>query len=90
MNASTVAVQELPVQPGLRPVATAVGSCGVWVGGESGTVTLIDPGTGAPLAAPVRVGHSVAALVASGNAVWASDPVDGTVTRVTVATSQSP
>jgi hypothetical protein len=82
VDATTVAVRELPAPFGMRPVATAVGACGVWVGGESGTVALIDPNTGAPLAPAVRIGASVGALAASGTGVWVSDPLDGTVSRV--------
>jgi hypothetical protein len=54
----------------------------VWVASATGVLAFVNPRTGAPLASPLRVGRSVASLVASGFGVWVSDPVDGTVVHV--------
>jgi hypothetical protein len=83
IDAGSAAVQELPAPYGLPVAATATGDCGLWVASSSGTLTLAGQ-TGAPLAPPIRVGRSVAALASSGNGVWASDPVDGTVVYVRI------
>jgi streptogramin lyase len=82
IDAASVQVSELPAPFGIRPVATAVGACGVWVAGAGGRLALVDPRDAAPLGPAITVGHSIAALAASAGGVWASDPLDGTVVRV--------
>lgn len=82
VEAATVDVHEIPAPYGLRPSSTAVGACGEWVGDAGGKIALIDAVTGAPLSPAVPLGHSIAAMAATGNGVWVSDPVDGTVVRV--------
>jgi len=82
VDAASVQVSELPAPFGIRPVATAVGACGVWVAGADGRLALIDPRDAAALGPAITVGRSIAALAASAGGVWASDPLDGTVTRV--------
>jgi hypothetical protein len=87
IDASTVAVSELRAPSGVSPDVTDVGRCGVWVASHSGTLDLIDPRTGTALAAPTRIGRSVAALAVSGAGVWASDPIDGTIAYVSARPS---
>jgi hypothetical protein len=66
---------------GLRPAAIAVDDCAVWAGDADGRVERIDARTGAP-GRPLRIGRSLAALVADRGGVWASDPRGGSVVRV--------
>lgn len=79
---ANIGVSVVPAPDSMAPIATAATPCGVWLADATGTVALIDPSTGQPLAAPIRVGRSVARLAVAGGAVWASDPLDGTVVRV--------
>lgn len=83
IDTRNASVLELPLPGSLAPVATAMGPCGLWVAGSEGRLALVDPADGAPLAGPLRVGRSLAALApAGGGGVWASDPVDGTVALI--------
>lgn len=83
VRTGSVDVHEVPAPYGLAPSATAIGACGEWVADQAGRIALIDPASGAALSPALRVGRSIAALAASGDGVWVSDPVDGTVVRVT-------
>ena len=83
LDATSTTVTELSMPNGIQPWLTAVGKCGVWVASRIGALELVDPQTGMALAPPIRVGRSIAALVASGVGVWISDSLDGTVTYVT-------
>lgn len=85
---SDIAVTELPAPGGMSPIATAAAACGVWVADASGTVAYISTDTGMPLAAPLRVGRSVASLAASGSSVWVSDPVDGRLIRISAESAR--
>jgi hypothetical protein len=82
VDATTRAVGVLRAAPGFRPTAVAVDDCAVWAGDAGGRVQRLDPASGRPIGPPVRIGASLAALVADRGGVWASDPRDGTVVRV--------
>jgi hypothetical protein len=82
VEADTVSARQLPAPNGIRPTATAVGACGLWVADETGDLALVDSQTAAPLGPPIHLGRSVAALAPSGTGVWATDPLDGALVRV--------
>jgi hypothetical protein len=84
VDAGAVVVRELPAPDGIRPTATAVGACGVWVADATGDLAIVDPQTAAPLGPVIHVGHSVAALAPSGTGVWATDPLGGALVRVSI------
>jgi hypothetical protein len=84
VDATTVAVRELPAPDRIEPTATAVGGCGVWVADATGDLVLADPHTAAPLTPTIHVGRSIAALTSSETGVWATDPVDGTLIHVDI------
>jgi DNA-binding beta-propeller fold protein YncE len=67
---------------GFRPTVVAVDSCTVWLGDADGRVARLDPDSRRPVGRPLRIGRSLAALVADRGGMWASDPRDGTVVRV--------
>jgi hypothetical protein len=81
LDAATLALGVLRTSSGLRPTAIAVDDCAVWAGDADGRVERIDARTGAP-GRPLRIGRSLAALVADRGGVWASDPRGGSVVRV--------
>ena len=82
VSVADIGVSAVPAPGSMAPIATAATACGVWVADATGRVAFIDPSTGQSLAAPIRVGRSVARLAVTGGGVWASDPLDGTVVRV--------
>jgi virginiamycin B lyase len=63
-----------------------VGAGGVWVSNPDG-VTRLDPVTGAAVARTALDVSEVTEVAASGDAVWVSDKVGGTVTRIDPATN---
>jgi hypothetical protein len=82
LDINNVSAREFAAPDGLRPSATAVGRCGVWVADGSGRLALINPATDVAIGPAIKVGRSIAALAPSGTGVWVSDPVDGTVVYV--------
>jgi hypothetical protein len=84
VDTASVTVKQFPAPGAIAPTATAPGACGVWVAGSSGELALIDRSTGLALTAPLRIGRSIGALAASGTGVWVSDPLDGTLVRVSL------
>jgi hypothetical protein len=90
VDSSSVSVRQIHAPAGIRPSATAVGPCGLWVADRKGDLAIVDPQTGAPLAPLLHVGRSVAALAVSGSELWLTDPVDGTLVRVGLETRPSP
>jgi hypothetical protein len=82
VDPSTQSLTRLRASRGFRPTALAVDDCTVWVGDADGRVQRIDPRSARPLDRPVRIGRSLAALVADRGGVWASDPSGGTVVRI--------
>jgi streptogramin lyase len=84
VDSRTVAVRQLPAPEGMQPIATAVGSCGVWVADAIGDLALIDPRSGAPVAPLLHIGHAVAAMAAAGTSLWVTDPAAGTLVNVAI------
>jgi streptogramin lyase len=82
VDTRNVAVRVLPAPNQIRPVATAVGACGVWVAGGSGDLAIIDPATGRPLGPSLHLGASLAAVAPAGRGVWVSDPLGGSLIHV--------
>ena len=82
LDPSTASLTVLRASRGWRPTAIAVDDCTVWLGDAGGRVQRLDPRGARPLERPMRVGRSLAALVADRGGVWASDPRDGTVVRI--------
>jgi YVTN family beta-propeller protein len=67
---------------GNGPAALALGAGGVWVANAlDGTVSRIDPETGA-VAATIPVGSSPSALLAAGGSVWVANRYSGTVAEI--------
>jgi hypothetical protein len=94
VDTRTVAVRQLPAPRGIAPATTAVGRCGVWVADAAGRLELVDPETARPITPPLRVGAAIAALAPAqpggsgqARAVWVTDPLDGTLSLVDVASS---
>ena len=54
----------------------------VWVAGENGTVTRLDPRSGALVGGPIEVGGRIADLTVGDGAVWVLR-ADGRVRRIT-------
>jgi streptogramin lyase len=77
-----------PIPVAAGPEATAVGAGGVWVASGDGTVTRIDPRTGQPDRAPVKVGDP-GGIAAGSGAVWVTSRTTGTVTRIDPMTLES-
>lgn len=76
---------ERTAAPGRMAVAsTAIAQCGVWVASPEGKLGLIAPGSGISLATPMQVSSTIAALTTSGGDAWVTDPVNGTLTRVSL------
>ncbi len=79
-----------PVRGGAREVArvvdpggVAVGAGGVWVTSrERGTVSRLDPRTGAPTGEPIRVGPRPGDVAVGAGSVWVANTADATVSRV--------
>jgi hypothetical protein len=82
LDARSIQVSEFHAPHGMRPTSTAVGQCGVWAAGESGSLTIVDPRTGVALASPIKVASSTVALAPAGAGVWVSDPIAGVVRYV--------
>lgn len=68
---------------GFAPTRVAVDDCAVWIGNARGEVARLDPATGKPLGARVKIGTSIGDMVVAGDGIWVSDPAGGTVVRVT-------
>jgi len=65
------------------PGAIATGAGAVWVTSrERGTVSRLDPRTGAPTGEPIRVGSRPGDVAVGGGSVWVANTADGTVSRV--------
>lgn len=82
VDARSGAVHQFPAPADMRPTATAISECGLWVAGPAGDVDLLNPQSGAPLAAPLHVGSAVAAVASSGSEAWVTDPLDGDLLRI--------
>ncbi|MFL6030620.1 MAG: BTAD domain-containing putative transcriptional regulator, partial [Gaiellaceae bacterium] len=77
------AVQEIVVQgpAGFAVGALAFGAHAVWVVNSAGTVSRLDPATGA-VAPSIVVGEEPSAIAIAAGAVWVANHRDGTVTRI--------
>jgi YVTN family beta-propeller protein len=74
------AARAIPV--GVKVTAIAAGEGALWVASEeAGTVTRLNPRTGA-IVAPVNVGNAPGALAVGEGAVWVVNRADGTVSRI--------
>jgi DNA-binding beta-propeller fold protein YncE len=83
-----------PIQVGGSPIAVAAGGGAVWVADNTGgTVSRIDPTTGAVDRDPIRVGSGPEAIAVGGggvyvacgdDSVWRIDPTTGEATRAPV------
>ena len=67
---------------GANPSAIAAGAGAIWVASEeAGTITRLDPRTGAVVKA-IPVGNGTSAVAVGEGAVWAVNRPDGTVSRI--------
>lgn len=82
VDARSGAVHQFSAPANMRPTVTAIGECGLWVAGPTGDIDLLDPQSGASLAAPLHVGSAIAAVASSGSEAWVTDPVDGDLLRI--------
>lgn len=65
------------------PGGIAAGAGAVWVTSrERGTVSRLDPRTGAPTGEPIEVGSRPGDVAVGGGSVWVANTADGTVSRV--------
>ena len=65
------------------PGGIAAGAGAVWVTSrERGTVSRLDPRTGAPTGEPIRVGARPGDVAVGGGSVWVANTADATVSRV--------
>jgi len=71
----------IPGPSGYSVTAIAFGLGSVWVAQAGGTVSRIDPATGA-VGDPIIVGNEPSALAVGSEAVWAANGWDGTVSRI--------
>jgi streptogramin lyase len=71
------------------PGGIAAGEGGVWVTGRSsGTLTRLDPRSGARTGQPARVGADPSDVVIGGGSVWVANQADGTVSQVSPKTGK--
>jgi YVTN family beta-propeller protein len=77
-----------PIQLAARPSALALDADFAWVAASDGTVTRIDRDANR-VTTTIDIGGSLAAIVASGNAIWVGDH-DGNVYRLDAADPSTP
>lgn len=78
-----------PVSVGNGPIGVVVTTDAVWVAnGDDGTVSRLDPATGARLGPDVRVGGGPVALAALGDSVWVLAQDAGRIVRIDVGTAR--
>ena len=71
-----------------RPEAVAAGFGRIWVTNENGTVTTLDPVTGAVVGSPILVGADADGISLTDDAVWAVALYGRTLVRIDPATSR--
>jgi DNA-binding beta-propeller fold protein YncE len=81
VDAATNGVLGRTALPG-RPEAVAVGFGRVWVTNDLGTVSTLDPGTGAVIGSPISVGADTDGVSISSDAVWAVALYGRTLARI--------
>jgi DNA-binding beta-propeller fold protein YncE/predicted Ser/Thr protein kinase len=74
-----------PIPVGAGPTDIVAGAGRVWVATEDDQVVPLDPGTGRPAGAPLRV-KSNGSLALGGGRLWVSDRNDGTVRSIDTVT----